>query len=206
VYGLAPTPADTLEVFLFAYPTAPLLALLRAWAQSPRPIRCLIPEGSNADTLLRESTRFGSLSGEQSERKSVTIEVVPFVDQTLFDEVLAGCDLAFVRGEESFAQVQWHGRPFVWQIYPQSDAAHEKKLAAFLDLYLQGLDEPSANAIRSLWTAWNGFSEAADLVRAWNAFLAHYSAIQAHAIAWAERVNSVGDLTSKLEAFIRERL
>jgi hypothetical protein len=33
------------------------------------------------------------------------------------------------------------GKPFIWHIYPQDDRAHEVKLAAFLDLYLEDANQ-----------------------------------------------------------------
>ena len=43
-------------------------------------------------------------------------------------------------------------RPFVWQIYPQADGAHEAKLQAFLDW----LEAPASLRQAHLW--WNGLS------------------------------------------------
>ena len=45
---------------------------------------------------------------------------LPFLPQASFDRLLWACDVNFVRGEDSFVRAQWAGRPFVWQIYPQS--------------------------------------------------------------------------------------
>ena len=41
-------------------------------------------------------------------------------------------------------------RPFVWQIYPQTDQAHASKLSAFLDRF------PPLSGLRELWLGWNG--------------------------------------------------
>jgi uncharacterized repeat protein (TIGR03837 family) len=61
---------------------------------------------------------------------------IPFISQDEYDWLLAQCDINIVRGEDSFVRAQLAGKPFIWHIYPQSDQAHEVKLAAFLDLYL----------------------------------------------------------------------
>ena len=42
--------------------------------------------------------------------------------------------LNLVRGEDSLVRALWAGKPMVWQIYPQHDAAHHHKLEAFLNM------------------------------------------------------------------------
>jgi hypothetical protein len=61
---------------------------------------------------------------------------LPFLPQARFDEILWASDVNFVRGEDSFVRAQWAGKPFVWQIYPQDEAAHRIKLDAFLARFL----------------------------------------------------------------------
>ncbi|HRP97673.1 MAG TPA: elongation factor P maturation arginine rhamnosyltransferase EarP, partial [Rhodocyclaceae bacterium] len=85
----------------------------------------------------------------------LTVRVLPFVGQDDYDRLLWSCELNFVRGEDSFVRAQWAARPFVWQIYPQHDAAHLAKLEAFLTRFAAGLHEPAATALRTFWQAWN---------------------------------------------------
>ncbi len=80
----------------------------------------------------------------------VRLHRLPWLSQADFDRLLWASDLNFVRGEDSLVRALWAGAPFVWQIYPQSDAAHESKLDAFL----QTLQGPPA--LQALWRAWNG--------------------------------------------------
>lgn len=68
------------------------------------------------------------------------IEFLPYLSQEDFDEQLAHSDLNFVRGEDSWVRAIWAKKPFIWQIYPQSDRAHETKLMAFLTRF----DAPSS--------------------------------------------------------------
>ena len=58
---------------------------------------------------------------------------LPRLDQEVWDALLASCDLAFVRGEESFARACLASRPFVWHAYRQDGAFHLVKLAALLN-------------------------------------------------------------------------
>ncbi|MGT2489786.1 elongation factor P maturation arginine rhamnosyltransferase EarP [Cupriavidus basilensis] len=94
------------------------------------------PRGKPANGSARPIARLAAFSGVAA----LTVQVVPFVRQEHYDELLWLCDLNFVRGEDSFVRAQWAGRPFVWQIYPQSDAAHMVKLDAFLALIVQRMD------------------------------------------------------------------
>jgi uncharacterized repeat protein (TIGR03837 family) len=74
---------------------------------------------------------------------------MPLLTQTEFDHLLWACDLNFVRGEDSLVRALWAGKPLVWHIYPQDDAAHLDKLDAFLGM----LDAPPS--LRRFHQAWN---------------------------------------------------
>jgi len=115
-----------LRASVFAYPSAPLDALLRAFDESQPPVEPWVPGLTAA-----------------------------FVPQDRYDEVLWSCDVNFVRGEDSFVRAQWAARPFVWHIYPQDQGAHWVKLSAFLARYTQGLERADAAAVTGLWEAWN---------------------------------------------------
>ena len=87
---------------------------------------------------------------------------LPWLSQTEFDHLLWSADLNLVRGEDSLVRAVWAGRPFLWQLYPQSDRAHAVKSAAFLDKLLGGNVEqavaqwPWAASLQRLWNLWNG--------------------------------------------------
>jgi uncharacterized repeat protein (TIGR03837 family) len=103
-----------------------------------------------------------------------------------------------VRGEDSFVRAQWAGRPFVWQIYPQTEAAHLVKLEAFLNRYLQGLEISAA--VRRCWQAWNG---SGDIASVWSDFVAHRKALEQHGKAWASSLDQMGNLADNLVCFVR---
>ncbi len=109
-----------LTISLFSYPSAPIAQLIQALSRSPYPIRLLLP--GSRDAAFTQ----GALSTHP----------LPFLPQARFDEILWASDVNFVRGEDSFVRAQWAGKPFVWQIYPQDDAAHRIKLDAFLARFL----------------------------------------------------------------------
>jgi uncharacterized repeat protein (TIGR03837 family) len=115
---------------IFCYPGAPLKKWLNDLGSLGEEIDVLLAYG-HAEQL--------NLYGEQpiSLPKNLQLLSMPFVSQDEYDWVLSQCDFNIVRGEDSFVRAQLAGKPFIWHIYPQEDRAHEVKLAAFLDLYLE---------------------------------------------------------------------
>jgi uncharacterized repeat protein (TIGR03837 family) len=118
------------RVSVFCYPGAPL----RKWLEDLNTL------GEDFDILLTygHAQLLGSFSGQQAFLPdNLQLLSIPFVSQDEYDWVLSQCDFNIVRGEDSFIRAQLAGKPFLWHIYPQEDQAHEAKLAAFLDLYLE---------------------------------------------------------------------
>jgi uncharacterized repeat protein (TIGR03837 family) len=118
------------RISIFCYPGAPL----RKWLED------LAQLGENVDVLLTHGhAELLNLPGGQAIDLPANIQLlsIPFVSQDEYDWVLSQCDFNIVRGEDSFIRAQLAGKPFLWHIYPQEDRAHEAKLAAFLDLYLE---------------------------------------------------------------------
>lgn len=91
----------------------------------------------------------------------MTVQVLPFVRQEEYDQLLWSCDFNAVRGEDSFVRAQWAGRPMLWHIYQQDEDIHLDKLDAFLELYTQGLSPEAKAALIDLWRAWNAGGEMA---------------------------------------------
>jgi uncharacterized repeat protein (TIGR03837 family) len=60
-----------------------------------------------------------------------------------------------VRGEDSVIRAHWAGKPMIWQIYRQQDKAHQVKLQAFLDKYLQMAPPALSALIRQLHIRWD---------------------------------------------------
>lgn len=165
-------PPGALKVSVFAYAGAPIRPLLDALARGPKPAWCAIPEGPMAEGLGREDL----------ERGSLVAQVVPFVAQDRYDELLWACDVNFVRGEDSFVRAQWAARPFIWHIYPQEEGAHWVKLHAFMDRYGAGLGREHREAFTGLWEGWN---RGGDLASAWPAFASRLGAFTEHARGWS---------------------
>ena len=198
--GLELPQSDELRVSLFSYETPVLPELLQIWEQGAQAVTCLLPEGR---ALPQAAAYFGQQRGKAGDvwqRGKLRLQVLPFVAQEHYDELLWACDVNFVRGEDSFVRAQWAGRPFIWHIYPQHDGVHMQKLRAFMDMYCAGLAPGAAQTLRSLWEGWNGET---DRVAAWNDFRAYRSTLRAHSRAWARQLSG-NDLALNLLDFFRE--
>ena len=126
--------SNTKRISVFCYPGAPL----RKWLEN------LASLDENVDVLLTHGhAELLNLYGEQPFHlpNHVQLLSLPFVSQDDYDWLLTQCDFNIVRGEDSFVRAQLAGKPFLWHIYPQEDRAHEVKLAAFLDLYLENTSQ-----------------------------------------------------------------
>ncbi len=191
-----PAPVDgERRVLLFAYPDAPVAALLRRLSDDASGRwSVLVPEGAAAavDTVIGDAT--------DRTRGSLSVTTIPFVDQDTFDRLLWACDINFVRGEDSFVRAQAAGRPFVWQIYRQPDQVHLDKLNAFEDLHEAGLPRAAAAAQRALWAAWNDAPE--DIGRAIGGWLAALPVLRAHAEAWRRELAARAPLIDRLLEFV----
>ncbi|MCK6408455.1 MAG: elongation factor P maturation arginine rhamnosyltransferase EarP [Thauera sp.] len=193
---------DALRVSLFAYEQPELPALFECWRHGARDLLVLVPESRVLGDVARALDRGALKAGDRVERGRLAVQVLPFTDQIGYDELLWACDLNFVRGEDSFVRAQWAARPFVWQIYPQSQAAHHDKLDAFLARYLHGVSDPAAQALAGFWRAWNACAHDADgVAAAWPAFAAALPALSAHAQHWCTQQAARADLATTLTEF-----
>jgi uncharacterized repeat protein (TIGR03837 family) len=186
--GVPPRQADEMRVSLFSYENPAVPALLMAWAAGATPLTCLVPEGRVLPQVAGFFGRAQLAAGDVLQQGSLRVQVLPFVEQERYDELLWACDCNFVRGEDSCVRAQWAGKPFVWHIYPQHDGVHEHKLHALLDLYGAGLPPACAQAVRGLWDAWNGVAEAMPVAQGWNQFLMCQSMLLPYGMDWAQQL------------------
>jgi len=182
---------SVLVVSLFGYENPALESLLDAWVQGAEPILCLVPESKLLPQLSAYLGRDLGI-GESVAKGNLKLKILSFLSQDDYDQLLWSCDLNFVRGEDSFARAQLAGKPFVWQIYPQSEAAHMPKLEAFLGLYCQSF----SSDIAAFWRDWNA-GQSVD----WQRFWQHRASMQAHAQVWQKQLMNQTDLASKLVNF-----
>ena len=142
-------------VSLFCYEPPALAALLAQLAAGPQATRLLVTPGRAAAAVQACLNAMKIEPGARMQTGRLAISLLPALDQREFDHLLWACDLNFVRGEDSLVRALWAGKALVWQIYPQSDGAHQHKLDAFLDL----LDAPPS--LRAFHADWNGRRQSA---------------------------------------------
>jgi uncharacterized repeat protein (TIGR03837 family) len=195
--GVPPRSRRELRVSMFCYKNASLPDLLQCWADAHDPVTVLATPGPAADQIAAWFAE-RLLPRTPLCRSSLTAYALPFLPQSSFDQLLWASDVNFVRGEDSLVRALWAGRPFVWQIYPQTDEAHQVKLEAFLGRYLDGFTQPGV--VGRCWHAWNG---GGNIASAWPDFVANRLAIEQHGKLWAKTLDQRGDLADNLVCFVR---
>ena len=184
-------------ISLFCYEPAALEALIDQLATRQTPTCLLVTHGRAAaavKTVLEHKKRIqpAYLLPEQ-----LSILYLPALTQRDYDHLLWACDLNFVRGEDSLVRAIWAGKPFIWQIYPQTDGAHHVKLEAFLTM----MDAPeSLKAAHRVWNADKTDSPRGDERHPWPALDLPLWARSAQHLS--NKLQSQDDLTASLLAFV----
>lgn len=191
-------PNAGLTISLFCYQNPALPELLETWAHGNTPIRLLVTPGF-AHRQVSDWLRDPLPIGRPVAMGSLTVQAIPFLSQPEYDKLLQLCDVNFVRGEDSFVRAQWAGKPFVWQIYPQEENAHFKKLNAFLSRYLAETD--NSPSVRTLWQAWN---DGQSIGPAWKAFAPSREMLAEHAKEWVRQLDQAGNLADNLTRFVQQ--
>jgi uncharacterized repeat protein (TIGR03837 family) len=137
-------------IALFCYEPPALMQLLSQLAAEPEPSHLLVTPGRATAAVQAATSSNNGLKPSWNLHEVLSISYLPAFSQPDFDHLLWACDMNFVRGEDSLVRALWAGKPLVWQIYPQEDAAHHAKLDAFLDL----VDAPLS--MRLFHRQWNG--------------------------------------------------
>jgi uncharacterized repeat protein (TIGR03837 family) len=188
------------KISLFAYDHVQLHSLLACWQAHSSPVLCLVPEGLLAQQLM---TFYPELRPQQSFTKdALTLVILPFVPQDDYDKLLAACDINFVRGEDSVIRAHWAAKPFIWQIYRQTEQTHLEKLNAFMQRYCTAMDKELAANIRNFWLAWNTDSY---LAASWQQFAARCQQIADYNQHWRAQLTANGDLASNLVHFVEKK-
>ena len=149
-------------VSLFCYEPPALSQLLDDLAHNGingKPVRLLVAAGRATEAVKArkvpkspQNTTHIAFQPNKYRREQLLISYLPLLTQADFDHLLWASDINFVRGEDSMVRAIWAGKPFVWQIYPQSDGAHGPKLDAFLDMMA------APDSLRAFHHVWNGLA------------------------------------------------
>ncbi|MFZ2739096.1 MAG: elongation factor P maturation arginine rhamnosyltransferase EarP [Burkholderiaceae bacterium] len=140
---------DEQLISLFCYEPKALEKLLDLLARPGQASQLMVTAGRATQAVNAVLKQKKQVQTQWNHTQSLTINFLPYLSQDDFDHLLWSCDLNFVRGEDSLVRALWAGKPLVWQIYPQPDAAHHAKLDAFLDQ----LQAPAS--LRQFHRSWN---------------------------------------------------
>jgi len=189
---------QALRISLFAYDNLAIPGLIEALRQAGQPVHLLASEGKSLGQVAAGLGVSSLQAGDSHTQGSLTVQVLPFVEQGRYDQLLWACDVNFVRGEDSFIRAQHAGKPLVWQAYAQEDGAQWPKLEAFLTHYVTGLSPNAETALREAWRAWNAGENRPEIWREW---LTHLPEYQKHARAWAGKLQTWPNLVEELVKF-----
>lgn len=193
-----------IRISLFCYQTAPIENFIQVLSESTVPVLLIVPQGIAAGRISALFNHASCKTKALISYKRLTIQIVPFMEQTEYDLLLWSCDFNFVRGEDSFIRAQWAIKPFIWNIYPQHEDAHQDKLNAFLTLYTAGLPVKVASAVQAMWHGWNEKYELNNLI--WENFTACYEPLVQHNKNWVNQLLKQEDLASNLVQFAENQL
>ncbi|AZE93780.1 hypothetical protein C4J95_1703 [Pseudomonas orientalis] len=185
-------------ISLFAYENAGLGGWLDVLSTDGRATHLLVPEGRILGDVQRWLGEEGLTAGATHQRGALTVQVLPFMRQGQYDQLLWCCDLNAVRGEDSFVRAQWAGRPLLWHIYRQDEDIHLDKLDAFLELYTAALSPAAKAALVAFWQAWN---TEGDMAQPWKMLQAHWPELNGHAQNWCLEQALQADLATALVQF-----
>lgn len=192
---------DALKISLFCYPHAPISDLLNAMAESNQRIDCYIPTSS----ILPHIADFFNLDTIEADsilsKKNLNVHVVPFLSQVNYDQLLASCDINFVRGEDSWIRAIWAGKPFIWQPYLQTENTHLTKLNAFLNLFYADFEAHAKAAVYKTHLAWVTGNIATET---WQSYLDALHVTEPFTFNKASQLATQPDLASKLVIFLQK--
>jgi uncharacterized repeat protein (TIGR03837 family) len=178
------------KVSVFNYKQAPLDAWLDSLHQAA------LAHGELVDVFLCADQNVSAATQKAFALANSAVKLIqlPFIPQEDYDYLLSVCDINLVRGEDSFVRAQWAGKPFIWDIYPQSDLAHEVKLNAFLERYF----ETASAQLRSTGVSAMKWASAAD-------WWPHLTAWTKHSEDWREKLMGLGHLEGKILDFVKSQ-
>ncbi|WP_277030922.1 elongation factor P maturation arginine rhamnosyltransferase EarP [Turicimonas muris] len=187
-------PESPFNTFVFCYPSAPLKILVEALASDRIPIQLLLAAGGAGKEIQELAKPY----------PHILCVPLPMLPQTDFDKLLWVADSLIIRGEDSFARAQLAGKPFIWNIYPQTEDTHIHKLTAFEDRLKPFYSQKNFELLKEINLAFNkGDSSFIELWRQWRDAT---SELTESAAAWEENLHSVGSLTENLCKFIESKL
>lgn len=196
---------DSCLILLFSYANSGLNEWLDYLQTTNQAYQLLIPQTPLVESLADylQVSKVLLTTGYQQQLGNLHIQLIPFVEQQAFDQLLWCTDYNLVRGEDSFIRAQYAGKPMLWHIYPQQEEAHLSKLQAFLSHYTADMSNAAQQATYAWWLAWN---KQQNLAHTWQNYQKNLAELQIHAKKWANKQKTVTDLLTKLAKFYKNWL
>lgn len=196
---------------LFGYESPVWADWLAMWQAFGQPVRLLLAGGKIIDSLKTAGVLPSeALISDGSTWSCGCVELLrlPFVAQDDFDRLLACADGLIVRGEDSFVRAQFSGKPFLWHIYPQDEAAHFDKLAAFWQKTESCFPAEIFAAQQILSNELNGGARLTPSERsaAWQTLQNRFACWQNAAETWRQHLFAQESAVEKLAKFCADKL
>ena len=189
-----------LKISFFCYPNAPVYDLFDALQANNHKVHMYVPQSS---ILSKVAEFFGKKLiqvGDICTQSSLTVEILPFLSQDDYDQLLRDCDLNFVRGEDSWIRAIWAGKPFIWQPYFQEENTHMIKLNAFLNLFYANYEQKQM--ICEAHRYWSAGQESPDVFNALiSTTINALDTLQIYTLLQAKNLAKQPDLASQLVKF-----
>lgn len=187
-----------LKVSLFCYPHAPIHALLNTIARASLPTLCYVPHSTVLPKVAAYFNRPSLQIGDTVSDGSLSVQVLPFLSQEDYDQLLADCDVNFVRGEDSWVRAIWAEKPFIWQPYFQAENTHLIKLEAFLSKFYGVSDFEVVHQMHHAWLTGDA------LASKWLNYFSQLDTIADHTRKQVNYFNKQQDLAEKLVFFCKQ--
>ena len=191
---------NSLKISLFCYPDAPVHNLFTALQANKNKVIVYVPVSGIVPKI---ADFFGQQSievGQQLTSNNLTVQVLPFLPQQGYDQLLRDCDLNFVRGEDSWIRAIWAAKPFIWLPYFQEENTHIVKLNAFLNRFYAEYEQKQVVCeAHEYWAA--GHASQADSLAVWQQYLNQLKLLQVHTQLQAVNLAKQPDLASQLVDF-----
>lgn len=130
--------------------------VINALNSSPKPCELKIAQGKGKDCVVH------SCENISEEKRKLTYQVLPFMNQNEWDEMLKSSGFLFIRGEESMSRACLFGIPFVWHAYPQSDEYQMVKVNALLNRMERHFKNEDFELVKNVWLDFNMPAEEVD--------------------------------------------
>lgn len=189
------------KVLIFTYENKALIPLLRAIIKNRPNSIFFLPKGKSTQ-YLENNKIFNQLLKDHPTVKTVKFEMI---NQEKFDDLMKAMDLNVVRGEDSFAQANITGTPFLWHIYPQDEDTHLIKLKAFTDIYAENCtDELRITIEKAFFSLNQSDKEEKETLSNFNNFMIKYKEICTLSAKWSDHLLKMGNLGRQLDSFIQK--